>query len=92
VSEGRKTLLESEPGSISLAREAPGNLGISDVPAAAADPILGKKIFYGPSYGIIQIIQNIQGFRFCSKNIYFSKTKYLVCLPILLTLLPFLLK
>jgi hypothetical protein len=37
------------------------------------------KAFYGPSYGIIQIIQNIQDiqgfqdFHFCSKNIYFLK-------------------
>jgi hypothetical protein len=42
VSEGWKTLLESEPGSIPLAREAFGNRGIPDAPATAPNPVLGK--------------------------------------------------
>jgi hypothetical protein len=81
VSEGRKTLLESEPSLISPARETPGNRSISNAPTAATGPVLGKgdieaKAFYGPLYGIIQNIQGFQGFSFCSKNIYFSKNLF----------------
>ena len=42
MSEGRKALLESEPGSIPLAREAPGIRGTPNAPAATADPVLGE--------------------------------------------------
>jgi hypothetical protein len=41
VSEGGKALFEREPGSIPLAREASGNRGIPNAPAAAADTVLG---------------------------------------------------
>ena len=66
MSKGRKALLKSEPGSIPLACEALEIRGTPNAPAAAADPVLGEggigaaKAFYGPSYGIIQNIQNIQ--------------------------------
>jgi hypothetical protein len=70
VSEGRKTLLESELASISPAREAPENHRIPNAPTVATGPVLGKgdieaKAFYGPLYDIIQNIQGFQGFSFC---------------------------
>ena len=76
MSEGRKILLESEPSSILLARSAPQIAKIANASAATTDHVLeeGDKAFYGPSYGIIQNIQDIrgfQGFSFCSKKLYF---------------------
>jgi hypothetical protein len=107
VSEEGKALLESEPGSIPPAREASGNRGIPNAPAAASDFVLGEgghrrltakaKAFYGPSYGIIQIIQNIQdiqgfqGFRFFQK-IYTSKKNTLFVCRFCKLFLPFLLE
>ena len=42
MNEGRKALLENEPGSIPLARETPENRGTPNAPAAVADPVLGE--------------------------------------------------
>ena len=71
MSDGRKALLESEPNSILHALEAPANHGNRECCCDSSRPCFGRggigaygkaKALYGPSCGIIQNIQYIQGF------------------------------